>query len=223
MARMTTAAENKAREICTAIGQRIRLVRKENGLSLEDMARKTGFAKSYLSQLENLKREPPISTLSQIAHVLGVDLLFLISGETPNPGRVNLAIVRKEERKTVRRPFGSLGYIYDTMTYKKPDRLMEGYIITIGCEFPPEVHEHEGQELHYVLEGRVELLYDGQSHILQEGDCYYFDSNRPHTQRSVEAKASKVLVVVTAPRGPALYATPSTARVLKGAKARAKP
>jgi transcriptional regulator with XRE-family HTH domain len=219
---MTTEAETKAREICTAIGQRIRLVRKEKGLSLEDMARKTGFAKSYLSQLENLKREPPISTLSQIAHVLGVDLLFLISGETPNPGRVNLAIVRKGERKTVRRPFGSLGYIYESMTYKKPDRLMEGYIITIGCEFPPEIHEHEGQELHYMLEGRLELLYDGQSHILEEGDCFYFDSNRPHTQRSVDAKPSKVLVVATMAKGSAPYAVPSVARAVKGVKIRAK-
>lgn len=219
---MATLAETKAREICTAIGQRIRLVRKERGLSLEDMARKTGFAKSYLSQLENLKREPPISTLSQIAHILGVDLLFLISGETPNPGRVNLAIVRRGERKIVRRPFGSLGYIYESMTYKKPDRLMEGYIITIGCEFPPEVHEHEGQELHYMLEGRLELLYDGQSHILEEGDCFYFDSTRPHVQRSVAAKPSRVLVVATTAKGPTPHAAPAPTRGAKGVKTRAK-
>jgi transcriptional regulator with XRE-family HTH domain len=222
MVSMTTAAETKAREICSAIGQRIRLARREKGLSLEEMARKAGFAKSYLSQLENLKREPPISTLSQIAHVLGVDLLFLISGETPIPGRVNLAIVRKGERKTVRRPFGSLGYIYESMTYKKPDRLMEGYIITIGCEFPPEVHEHEGQELHYMLEGRLELLYDGQSYILEEGDCFYFDSNRPHVQRSVDVKPSKVLVVVTTKRDSAPYAAPTAVPAAQGVKRRVK-
>jgi transcriptional regulator with XRE-family HTH domain len=215
---MKTATSSRAKELFNGIGRRIRLARQQKGLSLDEMARRAGFAKSYLSQVENLKREPPISTLLQIAHVLDVDLLFLISGETPNPGRVTLAIVRKGERKTVRRPFGSLGYIYESMTYKKPDRLMEGYIITIGCEFPPEVHEHEGQELHYMLEGRLELLYDGQSHILEEGDCFYFDSNRPHVQRSVDVKPSKVLVVATAKRDSAPYAAPSAAHAARGLK-----
>lgn len=73
--------EKKAQEICKAIGQRIRALRQAKGLTLDELARRTGFAKSYLSQIENLKREPPISTLTKIAFVLGVDIFFLISGE----------------------------------------------------------------------------------------------------------------------------------------------
>jgi transcriptional regulator with XRE-family HTH domain len=73
--------ERDAKDICAAIGRRIKAIRQEKRLTLDQVAAKTGFAKSYLSQIENLKREPPISTLTKIAFVLGVDIFFLISGE----------------------------------------------------------------------------------------------------------------------------------------------
>lgn len=195
---MNDAAAIRTRELYTAIGKRIRDVRRDKELSLDELAKRTGFAKSYLSQIENLKREPSISALSQIAHVLEVDILFLLSGEIQNPGAQSFTIVKKGERKTVNRPSGSIAYIYDSITYKKPDRLMEGFIVTIGFEFPPEPFVHEGQELTYVLEGTHEFVYDGKTYLIEEGDCYYFDSNRPHFSRAIGEKPGKLLVVFTA-------------------------
>jgi transcriptional regulator with XRE-family HTH domain len=195
---MNDAAANRTKEIYSAIGRRIRAIRQEKGLSLNELARRTGFAKSYLSQIENLKREPSISALSQVAHVLEVDVLFLLSGEIQNSRTQSFTIVKKGERKTVNRPSGSLAYIYDSITYKKLDRVMEGYIVTIGFEFPPEPFLHEGQELVYVLEGTHEFVYDGKTYLLEEGDCYYFDSNKPHFGRSVGGKQAKILVVFAA-------------------------
>jgi transcriptional regulator with XRE-family HTH domain len=194
---MNDAAATRTKELYTKIGERIQQLRQDKDLSLNELAKRTGFAKSYLSQIENLKREPSISALSQIAHVLGVDVLFLLSGEIQNSGAQNFTIVKKGERKTVSRPSGSIAYIYDSITYKKPDRLMEGFIVTIGSEFPPEPFVHEGQELTYVLEGTHEFVYDGKTYLLEEGDCYYFDSNKPHFSRGVGEKPSKLLVVFT--------------------------
>jgi transcriptional regulator with XRE-family HTH domain len=195
---MNEAAAIRAKELYTRIGERIRMLRQEKAFSLNDLARKTGFAKSYLSQIENLKREPSISALSQIAHVLEVDILFLLTGEIQDSGSQSLTIVKKGERKTVNRLPGSIAYIYDSITYKKPDRLMEGFIVTIGPQFPPEPFVHDGQELAYVLEGTHEFVYDGKSYSLEEGDCYYFDSNRPHYGRTAGEKPGKLLVVFTA-------------------------
>ena len=194
---MNDAAATRTKELYTKIGDRIQRLRQGKDLSLNELAKRTGFAKSYLSQIENLKREPSISALSQIAHVLGVDVLFLLSGEIQNSGAQNFTIVKKGERKTVSRPSGSIAYIYDSITYKKTDRLMEGFIVTIGSEFPPEPFVHEGQELTYVLEGTHEFVYDGKTYLLEEGDCYYFDSNKPHFSRGVGEKPSKLLVVFT--------------------------
>jgi transcriptional regulator with XRE-family HTH domain len=199
-AAMNDTAATRTKELYIGIGERIRQLRQDKNLSLNELARKVGFAKSYLSQIENLKREPSISALSQIAHVLEVDVLFLLSGEIQNQEVKSFTIVKKGERKTVNRPSGSLAYIYDSITYKKPDRLMEGYIVTMGFEFPPEPFIHEGQELVYGLEGTHEFVYEGKTYLLEEGDCYYFDSNKPHYGRAIGEKPGKLLVVFTAKR-----------------------
>ena len=195
---MNEIAAMKSKEIFCEIGKRIKKLRQDKGFSLNDLAKRTGFAKSYLSQIENLKREPSISALSQVAHVLEVDLLFLLSGEMQNSVLQNLTIVKKNERKTTHRAVDVPGYRYDALTYKKADRLMEGYIVSIGLEFPSEPFIHEGQEMLYVLEGSFELIYDKENYILEEGDCIYFDSNRPHLLRSLNGTVSKVLAVFTA-------------------------
>ena len=184
-----------ADELIRAIGERIQYIRKKKGLSLNDVAMKTGFTKSYLSQIENLKREPPISTLSKIAYVLDTDLTFLINGGIPNLEMTNLTIVKKGEGKAYYGPYKDRGYMYRSLSYKKPDRLMDGYTITIGSEFPPEPFLHEGQELVYVLEGTQELIYDGKTYVVEEGDCVFFDSNKPHYSRTLGDKPGKILMV----------------------------
>lgn len=193
-------SEQQAKLIVEATAQRIRRIRREKRLTLQKLTQKTGFTKSYLSQIENSKREPPISTLTKIAYALGEDVIFLLTGQKQEEDEQGITIVRPDERKTVSRPDGSLAYIYQSITYKKRDRLMDGYILTVGFEFPPEAMLHEGQELVFMLEGKQEVIYDGKSYIVEKGDCFYFDSNRPHYSRSVGSKPAKFLVVFTADR-----------------------
>ncbi len=195
---MNEIAASKSKEIFSEIGQRIKNLRQDKGYSLNELSKKTGFAKSYLSQIENLRREPSISALSQIAYVLEVDLLFLISGEFREPVNDSVTIVKKDERKTTLRPIGDSEYRYEALTYKKTDRLMEGYIVSIGPEFPSEPFIHEGQEMIYILEGSLELVYDGKSYASEKGDCIYLDSNKPHLFRSLNEKLTKVFAVFTA-------------------------
>jgi len=117
---MKTPAEN-AKEICDAIGKRINAIRKEKKMTLDHLADKTGFAKSYLSQIENMKREPPISTLAKIAYVLNVDVIYLLSGEIRQEDQ-NFSLVKPSERKIFHRSFGNFGYIYESLNFKKADQ-----------------------------------------------------------------------------------------------------
>jgi transcriptional regulator with XRE-family HTH domain len=193
---MNDAATIRTKQIYTEICKRIRQVRLDKGFSLDELAKKTGFAKSYLSEIETLKKEPPIRALSKIAFALEVDFPFLLTGETRISSARKISIVRKGERQATHGPYGSRGYLYDSLTYKKVDRIMDAYIVTIGPEFPPEPFVHEGQEVAYVLEGTQELLYDGETYFLEEGDCFCFDSDRPHYSRTVGDQPGKILVVL---------------------------
>jgi len=191
------APEQHAAEIYLAICGRIKLKRLENKLSLSELAKKTGFTKSYLSQIENLKREPSISTLTKIAFALGVDVFFLMTGENRHRDEQPIVILKDSERKVIPNPWGSSTSVYEPINDKKLDRLMDGYIVTVGPEFPPEPLTHEGQELAFVLEGTQEFSYDGRSYVLEKGDSFCFDSNKPHFARSLGDGPAKVLVVLT--------------------------
>ena len=195
---MENSPEMVTKELVAKIGNRIRSLRQNRGMSLNVLAKKTGFAKSYLSEIETLKKEPPIRVISKIAFALEIDILFLLTGETRNHSTQKIAIVRKGERQSTQGPYGSRGYLYESLTCNKLDRIMDAYIITIGPELPPEPFIHEGQEVVYVLKGTQELLYDGKPYFLEEGDCACFDSDRPHYSRTVGDKSGKILVVLAA-------------------------
>jgi len=182
-------------ELLTKIGERIRQLRKSRGLKLQDLAQKTGFTKSYLSQIENSKREPPISTLAKIAYVLEADVTYLISGEMRPPETTSLTFVRKGEGRAHYGPFGEKGFHYESVAHNKPDRLMDAYLITVGPEFPPKAFSHQGQEFVYVIEGVQEFFYDGKTYYFNPGDSFFFNSDKPHYSRTVGQRTGKVLMV----------------------------
>jgi transcriptional regulator with XRE-family HTH domain len=191
-------SEQAAKEICSAIGQRIKKARKEQDVTLEVLAARTGFSKSYLSQIENMKREPSIGTLTKIAHAMGIDALFLISGVQQELGRTDFTAVRVDERKIMPDAFRQKGLKYESLAYKKKDRLMDAYLVEMGPDFPEGTKPWQGEEFVFVLEGSHEFIYDGKNYIMNEGDAYYFDSSKTYKGRSIGTEPSTILVVFTA-------------------------
>ncbi len=160
----------------------------------------TGLSKSYLSQIENCEKTPTIPTLLKIAYALKVNVQALLGDEPSRQERCRLSIVTPAERRPIIRPGTPLGYDYMSLTHKKSDRVMDGYLLTAGFEIPPEPLQHEGQELVYMLEGTQEFIYDGKAHVVTQGDCLYFDSDRPHMSRSLGDRPARFLVVFCNPK-----------------------
>ncbi|MGD2126315.1 MAG: cupin domain-containing protein [Desulfobacteraceae bacterium] len=195
-------AEQEGLALQKAISDRIRHLRLKKKWSLDRLSDVTGLSKSYLSQIENCEKNPPISTLTKIAFGLGEDVFTLITGAPKGSERPKFSIVRLAERQPIIHPGAPLGYTYDSITYKRPDRCMDGYVVTMGPDFPKEPFIHEGQELALALEGEHEFIYDGDATIVEPGDCLYFDSDRPHFSRSLGGRPAKILVVFSNPRRP---------------------
>lgn len=189
--------EKERMELCRSIGQRIKTIRKQKHMTLGDVAKRVGFSNSYLSQIENLKREPSIGTLIKISHVLGVEALFLITGTSPDSEQSDdICIVRKMERKIMPDAFRHKNFKYESLAYKKKDRLMDAYIIEPGFEFPKHSKPWHGESFFFVLEGTHEIVYEGKTYILNEGDACYINASKPNMGRSLEPK-TKLLLVFT--------------------------
>jgi transcriptional regulator with XRE-family HTH domain len=194
---MDNSPEEKRKAVLGEISGRIRSLRLQQRLSMDALAKKAGFTKSYVSQIENQKREPTIGTLVTIAHALGVNVFSLIGGEKLPEEEEALAIVRAKDRRTVNIPTAAAGTTYESINYKKKDRQMDAFILTPASQFSEKPMAHEGQELLFVLEGKEEIVYNGRSYFLEQGDCCYFDSSAPHYGRSAGETPSKILVVFT--------------------------
>lgn len=185
----------KTRHVLEGISKRIRHFRVQQGLSMSALAKKAGFTKSYMSQIENLKREPTIGTLVSIAHALGLDVFTILSGEKSFEEEEGLVIIKKADRREMIIPDMPSDTKFESINHTKKDRLLDGYVLTSGFEFAEEPMPHEGQELLFILEGKQEFIYNGKSYILEKGDCACFDGQIPHYGRSFGKKKSQALVV----------------------------
>ena len=165
----------------TAIYRKIRELRQKRKTTIQELSRKTGLTSGYLSKIENSEKPPPIPTLTKIAYALNVHISYFFdeNGENEN----GLSIIRKNERKQVIGDYTSLGYRYEAIIKKKADGAIKPLIITLPSHPDPDAipyNTHDGEEMIYVLCGRLNFYYEDEIHTVEEGDCLYFDSAIPH-------------------------------------------
>ena len=139
------------------VGERVRAVRKNRGLSLEDISKRTDMDVSLLSQIEEGNVAPPLGTVIRLAKALEMKMGYFISGEENRP----YTIVRQTDRKVVSRYDSKkgerYGYEYESLAPHKKDRHMEPFLVTLApADTEEERSFHDGQEFIYVLEGTME-------------------------------------------------------------------
>jgi transcriptional regulator with XRE-family HTH domain len=179
------------------VGDHIRKFREERGVSLQQLAEKTGFSAALLSQIENRMTSPPLGTLVKIANALDTYVSSFIGKE-----ETEFSIVRKQDRTTVSRvglkEGGQSSYTYEALGAGKAGRKMEPFLVRLKPLIDRHVmrNSHEGEEFIYVLSGRVEIFLDKYSDLLAEGDCVYYNSTIPHHVHSAEQKEALILAVL---------------------------
>jgi transcriptional regulator with XRE-family HTH domain len=180
------------------VGERIKVIREERGLSLKGLADLTGFSTALLSQMENHLVSPSLGTLIKIARALNLPLGHFFGKESGQP----YAIVRKNQRKKVSR-FASkegvkYGYSYESLGYDKKNRRMEPFLVTLepATVKTERLSAHEGEEFIYVLEGDMKVILGNHTDILHAGDSIYYDSTIPHRVQCHENRETKILAVL---------------------------
>jgi transcriptional regulator with XRE-family HTH domain len=147
-------------------------------LSLQDLARITGFTRGYLSKLENSTKSPPVATLITLAKALRVSLAKLLAEEETG---TSITLVKAKERRLIARDGSEAGYSYEPLADGFRDRRMEPFILTLPLKPKRKpVFTHQGQEMLLVVEGVMRFFYGDKEYLVETGDCVYFDSQVPH-------------------------------------------
>jgi len=177
------------------IGERIKMMRREKGLSLAELSNLTGFAIDLLSRIERNQVQPQLGTVMKLSKALDSAFSRLVSGV----GDKIYAVTRKDERKIISRSTSRKGqrqiYTYRSLAPEVKGRHMEALVVQLDENPDEEMSVHSGEEFIYVLEGRVSLAIGGDHFDLEPGDSVYYLSTTPHLIASKGGKATILAVI----------------------------
>jgi transcriptional regulator with XRE-family HTH domain len=197
MASMPTGAAG-APAIPVQLGQAIRAVREQRGLSLRELARRVNVSPSFVSQIELGKANPSVGTLYALVSELGTTLddlmgdgsdnevdgpvvdAAIVDGHTPGTWpRVDVPVQPAEGRKRVEMS----GVVWERLTHDHDpyvDFLHVEYAPGSSSCAPEQMMRHGGREYGHILHGRLDVQVGFETYALGPGDSIHFDSMTPH-------------------------------------------
>jgi transcriptional regulator with XRE-family HTH domain len=175
---------NGAGEPAGVMGQRIRRLRTQTGKTLRAQAREIGIAPSSLSALENGQGGVSLKRLQLVAEHFGLHITELLGEPATPSGPDGVEIIRNCASSVpgVRR---GTGVLYQLLGSGR-DHTIQPYLLSFepGGGYDRDMIGHPGEEIAYVLLGRVELLIENELHELIQGDLIRFRTDRPHAFRN---------------------------------------
>ncbi|MBE6709340.1 MAG: helix-turn-helix transcriptional regulator [Ruminococcaceae bacterium] len=174
------------------IGMRLMTLREICEISIEEMAEKCGISVLEYSSYEKGERDFSISFLYSCAQTLGVDVLDLMSGDSPKLSVCT--VVKKGDGYCINR---DNAYDYEHLAFTFRNKKAEPFRVRTSPSDAPVFHVHEGQEMDYLLSGKLRFYIDDYSYELEPGDCVYFDARHPHAELAIgDGEAEFIAVVI---------------------------
>jgi transcriptional regulator with XRE-family HTH domain len=180
-------------DLTPVVGNNLRRLRNQRGLSLEKLSKLSGVSRAMLGQIELGQSAPTINVLWKIANALGVPFSGLISAR--QEGSVH--VLRAGQAKLLTSHDGSFSS-RALFPFDSPRRV-EFYQLTLkpGAVEKAEAHNPGTVENLVVSQGTVEIEADGRREILEAGDAIVFEADVPHVYRSKSGGESVMFLVMT--------------------------
>lgn len=173
------------------IGQRLRVIRAERGLSIKALAELSRLNVNTLSLIENGRTSPSVSTLQQLSQSLKIPISSFFE-------------VNYNEKKLIHQKNGS--HPSAVFSHGRVEDLGAGMarfgaepiIVTLKprADSGPTPIVHTGREFVYCLEGKITYIVNGEPYVLEPGDSLLFEAYLPHQWKNPTASPSRALLVL---------------------------
>ena len=194
-------AGSSAPPLDSAVGLRLRALRKTRGLSLQVMAGRLNISIGHLSQVERGLSTASLKLLAAAADVFGLGLADLVpgAGATVPAGELGAVVIRQAERG--RLGLWQAGITKELLTAPRGASRLNLFMVRIEPDGTTgeETYIHGGEEAGFVLEGTLELQVEDRTWQLAAGDSFRFASERPHRFGNAGTEAALVLWVNVTP------------------------
>ncbi len=168
---------------------KLKLLRLQAGLTLEELARSTDLTRGYVSKLERGLSVPSVGAALKLAKALQVTVDEVFAGPTDGDPVV-IRRAKEAPESPSKKP--------RVVSGATPEHKMVAFLLE-PSEEPIRNHpmtHHKGEEILYVLRGQISLKLAGRTELLQAGDSAHFNSSIPHRITSIGKKQASVLLVI---------------------------
>ncbi|OZD06548.1 XRE family transcriptional regulator [Rhodococcus sp. 06-235-1A] len=183
--------DDDQRDLARLLGASIRAARRAIQLTLTDVAARSQLSQPFLSQIENGNVMPSVINLHRIAQVLGTTAHDLLEQGT----RVDATVIHVDDSSSY-----SLGPGAVMRFCTAGSRSMAcNEVIADPRSAAESPTSHNGEELLYVISGRIRFVIDDAEHTLEPGSTIYYTASSPHQWFNDTEDTAKFLFICTPP------------------------
>ena len=174
------------------IGNRLKELRIQKGLTQEELADRAELSKGFISQLERDLTSPSIATLIDILQCLGTDLSDFFTKEEDTQ-------IVFHDADYFEKLDTDYGLKTEWIIPNAQKNLMEPIRLTLkpGAQTYPD-NPHEGEEFGYVLQGSITIHLGKKIYKAKKGESFYFTSGSQH-YITANGKTGAVLIWISTP------------------------
>ena len=181
------------------VANRIRALREDAELTLQEMASATGRSVAEYAAQESGEQDLSFTFLYKCAKVLGVDVIELLTGESPHLS--GYFLVRSGDGLSIKR---RAGFEYLHLAPHLKNKLAEPFLVTAPYleeeqSEPIHLSYHKGQEFDHVISGHLRFAYEDNIEDLGPGDTVMYDSGRGHGMIAIGGEPCVFLAIVMNP------------------------
>ena len=180
-------------EIVNMIGPKIAALRKAQGLSLQQLANGSDVSAAAIHKIERSGMVPTVTTLLKIAGALGVPVGYFVAEEGPHPESVHFT--KANTGRAVFTPHEGLALTGISGSYRQFQAAAAVATMAPGADSGAKLLKHPGEELVFVLSGRVHFTVGQQEFSMGPGDSLHFNGDVPHNWRNQSRKPAELLWV----------------------------
>lgn len=177
------------------ISNRIKEIRRERNITVQDLADRVNVSKGLISQIENNRTVPSLIVLVNIISALGVDLNQFFKDINAANQTPAILIKRKNEYESFEKE-QALGFLYHRIFTKG---IKNATVDIVLLELAPQATRPmvitEAFEYKYVLAGTVDYIFENEHYTLNAGDSMLFDGRLPHTPKNNGNEKAVMLIV----------------------------
>lgn len=177
-------------EVIAGIGTKIHHLRQGDGLSLQQLAERSGVSAAAIHKIERNTMVSTITTLMKLARALDRSVSYLVEEDTDTTS--SAVLIRAKDRETL---FASRdGVNMENISGPFGRFVLAGAMVAIapGTDSGRSPLSHAGEELVYLLTGSLEFEID-VTYRLRQGDSLHLRTDRPHRWRNPSTRPAKAL------------------------------